>query len=274
MSAWQAVLLAILVWWGSTGLILLLVRQADRLGGRAHLAVTLACLPVLGAGWAGLLTSAHETSALAPITAFFSAIAIWGWFELAFLCGVLTGPNHHHCPARATGIERFVRAWGTLAYSEIALLFTAVALIWFAWDAANPFGVWTFLILLLARVSAKLNLYLGVPNINTEFLPMPMRHLASHFRIAPGNALFPVSITLLSFATACWIERLLDQQPGSGGAVGFALLATLTALALLEHWLMVLPLPDEKLWRWLLPDAPHSPRSDAALNPRRQRRRT
>jgi hypothetical protein len=35
--------------------------------------------------------------------------------------------------------------------------------------------------------------------------------------------------------------------------VGFALLAAITALALLEHWLMVLPLPDEKLWRWMLP---------------------
>jgi hypothetical protein len=22
---------------------------------------------------------------------------------------------------------------------------------------------------------------------------------------------------------------------------------------LLEHWFMVLPLPDEKLWRWMMP---------------------
>ena len=32
-----------------------------------------------------------------------------------------------------------------------------------------------------------------------------------------------------------------------------SLLASLSALALLEHWLMVLPLPDAKLWRWMLP---------------------
>ena len=30
-------------------------------------------------------------------------------------------------------------------------------------------------------------------------------------------------------------------------------LASLTALALFEHWMMVLPLPDAALWRWLLP---------------------
>ncbi|MEO0929805.1 MAG: DUF3623 family protein, partial [Pseudomonadota bacterium] len=35
--------------------------------------------------------------------------------------------------------------------------------------------------------------------------------------------------------------------------VGFALLTALSALALLEHWLMVVPLPDAKLWRWMLP---------------------
>jgi putative photosynthetic complex assembly protein 2 len=38
---------------------------------------------------------------------------------------------------------------------------------------------------------------------------------------------------------------------------GFALLAALTILALLEHWFMVLPLPDQKLWRWMIPPVKH-----------------
>jgi putative photosynthetic complex assembly protein 2 len=38
--------------------------------------------------------------------------------------------------------------------------------------------------------------------------------------------------------------------------VGYALLTALTALAALEHWLMVIPLPDAKLWRWMLPVPP------------------
>ncbi|MES2539645.1 MAG: DUF3623 family protein, partial [Pseudomonadota bacterium] len=32
-------------------------------------------------------------------------------------------------------------------------------------------------------------------------------------------------------------------------------LAVLTALALIEHLFMVLPIPDQKLWRWMLPEA-------------------
>jgi putative photosynthetic complex assembly protein 2 len=66
------------------------------------------------------------------------------------------------------------------------------------------------------------------------------------------NWLFPLSITGLSFAAACWMERIWSAQTMSQ-EIGFALLAALTVLALLEHWFMVLPLPDERLWRWMLP---------------------
>ena len=52
-----------------------------------------------------------------------------------------------------------------------------------------------------------------------------------------------------SAADLVWATRIKSTAE----AVGVALLAALTALALLEHWLMVLPLPDEKLWRWMIP---------------------
>ncbi len=99
-----------------------------------------------------------------------------------------------------------------------------------------------------ARISAKLNIFLGVPRINAEFLPAPLAHLPSYFRQAPVSWFFPLSILTLTAAVFCWIERVTTT-----GETGFALLASLTALALLEHWLMVLPLPDAKLWRWALP---------------------
>ena len=138
-----------------------------------------------------------------------------------------------------------------------------IALVWVAQGAENAFGVWTFAVLFFARISAKLNVYLGVPNINVDFLPKPMRHLASHFRIAPMNALFPVSVTVLTFAMGCFAERWMAQAPGAPEALGFALLTALTALALLEHWMMVLPLADAKLWQWLLPRTKENEGDDA-----------
>jgi len=44
------------------------------------------------------------------------------------------------------------------------------------------------------------------------------------------------------------------RSPGlpSAAVVGTALVATMLALAILEHWLMVLPLDTTALWRWAL----------------------
>ena len=107
-----------------------------------------------------------------------------------------------------------------------------------------------------------------MPNINVEFLPAPVRHLASHFRIAPMNAFFPFAVTALSLAVGCWLERAAGEPAGQRAPhVGFALLAALTALALLEHWLMVLPLQDAKLWRWLMPRPEEQDRAPTLRNP-------
>ena len=56
-------------------------------------------------------------------------------------------------------------------------------------------------------------------------------------------------------------ERLWAGQPDVT-IVGFALLSALSALALLEHWLMVVPLPDAKLWRWMLPAPKTMPKEE------------
>ena len=74
------------------------------------------------------------------------------------------------------------------------------------------------------------------------------------FGYATGiNLLFPFSITGLTAAVTCWIERAVLSPAGSGAEAGYALVATLTSLALLEHWLMVLPVRDSLLWRWMTP---------------------
>lgn len=251
-NPWIASLLALFVWWFSTGAILCAVKHADKVGGRAPALVTLASLPMLLAGaWLFSLSLAEETVANAYI-AFLAAILIWGWIETAFLTGAVTGPNTRECPADRPEWERFIRAWGTIAYHEILLAGVLITLWLTAADAPNTVGIWTYSVLFFARISAKLNLFLGVPKINTEFLPTALKHLPSHFRIARVNWLFPISITALTFAVACWFERLYSAATPAD-IVGFSLLSAMTALALLEHWFMVLPLPDEKLWRWMLP---------------------
>lgn len=253
MSPWIAALIALFVWWFSTGAILMAVKYADHKGAEARLKTTLYALPMLLVGLYGSQFAASDVTIFGVYVAFLSALAVWGWIELAFLTGIITGPNTYPLPAQVTEGERFIRAWGTVAYHEIALLAALITLIVCTWNAANTFGMWTFAVLYFARISAKLNLYFGVPKIQIDFIPDVLSHLQSHFRIRAMNWLFPVSVTALSFAIACWLERLYVAET-TAQIEGFALLTALTALALFEHWMMVIPIPDERLWRWMLPE--------------------
>ncbi|MCL4104905.1 UNVERIFIED_CONTAM: hypothetical protein GTU68_018612 [Idotea baltica] len=251
-SPWLAALSAIFLWWFSTGAILVAVKRADRTGRSAHVRTTLWGLPLLILGMVAFVWSLNTPGPLGVYTGFVSALLLWGWVELAFLSGVITGPNKTACPPHAHGAARFEAAVGTILYHEGLLISMLLALLWTGQGAENTIALWTFGLLFVARISAKLNLFFGVPRINVEFLPTPLAHLPSYFRNGSVTALFPLSITLLSFATALSAQafRTADTE---GASLHFALLTTLAALALLEHWLMVLPLPDAKLWRWLLP---------------------
>ena len=251
-SAWIAVVFAVFLWWFSTGAILCLVRAADQRGARARVVALVATLPLLLGGAWGFVETLGLSGTMAAYGAFVAAIAIWGWTEIAFLTGAITGPNATECPPNVPEWRRFMLAWGTIAYHELLLTMIFCAMWIFGAGAENVVGLWTFSVLYVARISAKLNLYLGVRKINTEFLPEVLGHLPSHFRIARLNWIFPISVTGLSLTAAILMDRLIlaDAQ---AVIVSYALLFAITMLALLEHWLMVMPLPDAKLWRWMLP---------------------
>jgi putative photosynthetic complex assembly protein 2 len=252
-APWIAALVALFVWWFSTGAILVLVRLIEDASVAARRLAVLVTLPVFVLGLYGVAISLPDASVTGAYLAFLSAIALWGWIEFAFLAGVITGPNRRLCPPDRPEWERFLRAWGTIAYHEMTLLIVVIALFYVSSGAEQATAAWTFAVLFFARVSAKLNLYLGVPHINVEFVPRPLAHLPSYFRKSKATALFPLSVTALTFAAACWLERAYAADTASD-VVGFALLTAITVLALAEHWFMVVALPDQKLWRWMMPD--------------------
>jgi len=255
-----AVLGALALWWSATGVLLWRVHHADRGGPDQHLWSVLLALPLLLGGMLGVQATLGDASARGVWFAFLSALALWAWIELAFLSGIVAGPVTRPCPPGLTGAARFWRAFGTIAWHEAALVAVLIALILASQGAENAFALWTFLLLFGARVSAKLNLFLGVPRINTDFLPRPLAHLSGYFRQGHASAFFPVSVTLLALALAGLTGRLW-QATAPGEIIGFTLLVALCALALLEHGFMIWRLRDDKLWRWMIPArAPETPK--------------
>ena len=251
-SPWIAALLAIFTWWFFTGAILLVVRTSDSGKEVAHGRSVFLSIPIAALGVAGLVISTAELNTVNVYISFISALLVWGWIELAFLAGIITGPERTICPNDIKGWDRFYRAYSTLMHHELLLAGSMLVIVIICTNGANTFGMWTYLILFVARISAKLNLFFGVPQINTEFVPKPLEHLKSYFTQGRITIAFPIGVTFLSFATACFAERWTVSET-SAQAIGFALLTSMAALATIEHWLMVVPLPDAKLWRWMLP---------------------
>lgn len=246
-----AAVYALGLWWFSTGAILWLDRRART---TYRLSMAVASVVAVGA-LVALVMTRDQTTPASAFVAFSAALAVWGWHELSFLTGLVTGPSVAPCPPGARGWRRFRLAAATLIHHEIALALTALAISALTLGSANAIGGWTFLVLFAARLSAKLNLFLGAPNFNAEFFPKHLRHLTSYLRRGPVSALFPLSIASLCAVAALAAWRAFDPSGSAFEATGFALVFSLTALAILEHAFMALPVRDTALWRWALPAA-------------------
>ncbi|MEM1232743.1 MAG: putative photosynthetic complex assembly protein PuhE [Pseudomonadota bacterium] len=254
MAAFASLLVALGAWWVGTGVILLAVRRAD-LAGAGSVGLVVAGLPFLAFGLVGVVVAGADASVWGLYGGFFAALSLWGWIELSFMSGLITGPNRAALGAGVTGWARTWAAWRAVAWHELLLLVAFALVLIASQGAVNVMAAWTFGILYGARVLAKLNLFLGVPGINLEAVPRALSHIPSYFRQGDPSILFPVSIILLSLGTALWISRLASAS-SLEEAVTFGLLSALTGLALIEHWMMLLPMADTKLWRWLMPAKP------------------
>jgi len=239
-------LAAVLLWWLGTGVVILLDRLPRDISAFTMTAgslFTLAALLCIG-------HTADDAGVAAAYAGFTCAVVVWGWHELAFLGGWISGPRRVPATPGARGLARFGEALAVLLWHELALLATLLGL--WAWlgGSSNPSAAWTFTLLYAMRVSAKLNLYLGVRNLALDFLPPRLLYLGSYFRRRSFNALMPLSL-LVGGAVAGWL--LMAGAATEGGArTAHLLLASLLTLALVEHLMMVLPLEPSALWRWAL----------------------
>ncbi len=239
---------AIFIWWFSTGLILLL-DHLPRTGVRWSIVASSA---VALAAFAGVAHTAGQDTATGAYCAFTSTLLVWGWHELTFLSGWLTGPRRHALPASTVGWPRFVESVRAILWHELGLLATGALLIALTWDAPNQAAVWTFAVLWLMRTSAKLNLFLGVRNLSEAFLPPQLKYLQSFFRRRAMNGLFPFVVTAATVVLVWIVQQAMVPDTSDGSRVGLLLVGALLALAIVEHWLLVLPIESTALWRWAL----------------------
>ncbi len=245
-------LFALFVWWFSTGAIMILnglPRQSFpwSMGG--------ASIVLVGA-LVVLRDSAADASATGAYTAFTAALLAWAWIEMGFYLGFVTGPRRHACPPGCHGWRHFRHAIAANLYHEIAILVLLALAVGLTWGAPNQTGLWTLLVLHWMHLSARLNVFLGVSNLNADFLPEHLAHMRSFFRHRPMNLLFPISVSVSTIVALLLAQRAAGDPADALHVTGYSLVATLMVLAILEHWFLVLPLRAALawtgLWQWSL----------------------
>ncbi|MEM9234998.1 MAG: putative photosynthetic complex assembly protein PuhE [Pseudomonadota bacterium] len=248
MSTLLPILFVISLWWAGTALILMGVHRPVRhhLGMAQIMTLGTAALTAL------IVPMGTVTSPWAAFASFAMGIALWAWHEMMFLFGYISGPRKSPCPQNINMGKRFILSTQTVIHHEVMIAIHAAILIALSWGAANSLACQTFLLLWLMRMSTKLMLFFGAPNIADHFLPAHLSYLASYFRKERNQAVSLLALCLAITITVSMGYGAYLADTGSFAWIGFVLLTSLAALAVLEHLALALPLGESVMWEWAI----------------------
>jgi putative photosynthetic complex assembly protein 2 len=239
-----------LAWWLSTGVVLLLNRQGVAVRKFSLVAITLLALLSL----VYLPERSVDRSAFGALLGFAQGLVLWAWLEMTYLMGVITGPRKIPCPPEATIGRRFWLGLQTSLYHELSVIALVVGVVVLSSSGPNQVAAATCISLWLMRWSAKLNLFLGVRNYNSDWFPTALAYLDSYTRRASMNLLFPISVTAGTVVAALLLaQAMMSSDPFL--RAGNLLVSALLSLAVLEHWFLMYPFGESALWRWALAPA-------------------
>ena len=246
MMVLAAAAFVLLMWSVFTAIIFYLDSLATRTFKWSMAAATLVLI-----GCAFLIWALRETNSTSAIAASFAAgLLAWGWTEMALYMGYITGPRKQRCSETCSGVAHFGHAVSANLWHEIVVILFALAI----YCSGNATALWCFVMLWLMHLSARLNVFLGARNVSEDFVPAHMDILKGFLRRRNMNPLFPFSCAVLVGLTI-----YLASLPQS---FEISMAATLSAVGLLEHILLMLPLPTEKLWTWSLSHKGHADEND------------
>ncbi|MFK7994713.1 MAG: putative photosynthetic complex assembly protein PuhE [Granulosicoccus sp.] len=242
MSLLTPILVVIVAWWLGTGMVLYL--QQSIVNIRTTLIASLVTMSIVSL--AAMIVSAAGTEPWQSYLGFVAAMCLWGCIELSYYTGIISGMHQQPCPDNCSLGTRFRLALGASIWHEVSVLFAGGVVMTLFLKAENPVALYTFLVLWLMRWSAKLNLFFGVPNFNTDWFPKRLAYAHSYIRRAPITLFFPLSMLTASVVAVQLISTAMAS--GNDQALMTMLPGVLLSLAILEHLFMALPIADSELW--------------------------
>jgi putative photosynthetic complex assembly protein 2 len=244
------IIYALVFWWLSTAAIIYFNFQPETRVGIFWFTLALACGAVYF-----LIKHRNDGTVKGAYITFTAASIIWAFVEVSFYTGFIVGPQVRPLFTIGPSWQAFHQAVHRSVYHEVMVLScaTGLSVLWFF--SKNKFGVQTFFIFWLMHQSAKLNIFLGVTNTGREFLPDTVSSLKPYMTVAAMNWLFPISVTVATIAAYQLISKIWREEE-TWRKVGHALVGMMALFAVLEHWMLILPL-DGSLWDIAVPHLRH-----------------
>lgn len=239
-----AVIFAIVLWWVSTGAIIVMYRKDpwtyDATVGAYSVvaAVSVVCIILLR----------HTTSLWAVYASFSAGTLLWGWNLACYYTGYITGPKEPRPEGTLTDAERFRHAMIRGAYHEGISLVLVAGSVWLAWGASNIAGFGCVILFYTLHMLSKLCIYFGVANFSGAWLPAHLQYITAYFGPKQFHW-FTVGAICVGFAGSVWSINGVVQASETHHAVTYAFWGLICAAAVLE--LVVLLIPEAQLNRFL-----------------------
>ncbi|MEO0884021.1 MAG: putative photosynthetic complex assembly protein PuhE [Pseudomonadota bacterium] len=242
------ILAAMVIWWFSTGSLLWLVRQSKGIRYVTAIIITIAA----AAATVAVFGLRNIDTQIGAYLGFACGIVLWAWHEAMFLFGYVSGPRKTPCPPGLKTWPRFVVSTEAVMYHEVSIAAHGILILCLSVGAANTIAAMTFFLLWGMRLSSKLVVFLGAPNVSDHLMPPHLSYLSTYFNKTQATALFPIVMAVVTAVALAFAIVGLAAPAGGFAATGYLLIATLAGLAVIEHLALVLPVPDAVLWAWAI----------------------
>ena len=238
-----AICYAIVLWWVSTGLIIVLYRQP-----RWTYDATFGGLSVVTAICATLMILLrNDTSLFAFYLSFSAGTLIWGWNLASYYTGFITGPSIPLPDTLTTG-QRFRLAVKTSLYHELLSCVLVIGALGLSLVSSNHTGPTTIVLFYVLHQLAKLNIFFGVENFQGDWLPEHLQYITKFFGPPRMHWFFVVSVAIAALCATWAISHALtaNSVATQSAAAFWGLLAVAGFLEI-----VVLMIPAAYLHRFL-----------------------
>jgi len=244
MTSGLGVTLTLLAWWIGTGAVFLAARGGPRrrrwsfAGATAMMGLAITAMPGLSG----------RTDTGGILLALLAGFSVWAWVELSFYTGYVTGPSRAVPPPGAGFRTRFRYALAACLWHELVIPVLGVVLWIVAGSGVHLWSLWIYLTFWVLHEVARVNVLAGVPHPFAELLPDHLDHLEPYLEARRPGWLLPTTLVAHLVALGFLVTAALSAV-GTPGLLGWVSIAALVALGWLEHLVLLLPIPLERLWR-------------------------